>query len=473
MKILGCKPYQGCDFGDKRLTRRAVSIAECLSVKYGQPLSTVFKSASDLKRAYEFLSNPKTTFSKLTEPCFKQTAQEIYGLPVVLAVGDTSFLNYKKILDKRDDYGPTGNGGNGLILHTSLAVDPDFGQPLGLLWEKLWHREKKALPPEVETAQQKKQRLAEEGRAKRNKAFEEKESYRWVEAFQECQKLFLDIETPLGGLGTRIIHIFDREGDIAEVFVQACQIDNIGVVVRAAHNCCLRGSNSHLWEYVTSQPIQFFKTVNLPETKKRSARIATLEVRFCPVSICPSLRVKSEGDFNVYAVYAREIDAADGSEPVEWMLLTTEPLTSQQEVSQILRWYTYRWRVEEFHKILKSGCKAESYRLAGESMSTMLGFLTVIAAQLLRITYLHRNSPDSNAAEVLTKVQMDVLLALTPPKLKNSANFTIDWAIRAIARLGGYLEHRKKTAIGIQVLWKGWLQLETLCQGWQLYQNFN
>ena len=91
----------------------------------------------------------------------------------------------------------------------------------------------------------------------------------------------------------------------------------------------------------------------------------------------------------------------------------------------------------------------------------MLGFLTVIAAQLLRMTYLHRTSPDLNATKVLTKVQMDVLFALVPRKIKNSVSFTIDWAIRAIASLGGYLEHRQKTAIGIQVLWRGWLQLET------------
>nr|WP_235018640.1 IS4 family transposase [Tolypothrix sp. NIES-4075] len=218
-------------------------------------------------------------------------------------------------------------------------------------------------------------------------------------------------------------------------------------------------------------PVQFVTTVELSETKKRSARTATLEVRFCPVSISPPKRLKLEGSFNVYAVYAREIDVPENCEPVEWMLLTTESVTTQQLAAQILRWYTYRWRVEEYHKILKSGCQAESYRLAGESMSTMLGFLTVIAAQLLRMTYLHRTSPQSSATEVLTKIQMDVLLASTPPLLKKDVEFTIDWAIRAIARLGGYLEHRKNSAIGIQVLWRGWLELETLCQGWLLHDR--
>jgi hypothetical protein len=125
-----------------------------------------------------------------------------------------------------------------------------------------------------------------------------------------------------------------------------------------------------------------------------------------------------------------------------------------------------------FNKLTQPSFKqAESYRLAGESMSTMLGFLTVIAAQLLRMTYLHRNSPHSSAELVLTKLQMDVLLTSTPAKQKKSVELTVDWAIRAIARLGGYLEHRKNSPIGIQVLWRGWLRLETLCQGWLLHQN--
>lgn len=471
MKILEKNLYGECNFGDKRLTQRAASIGELLSVKYGQPLSKIFKTASDLKRSYEFFSNPKTNFEKLTQPYFKQTAQEINGTPVVLAVGDTTFLDYKKILDKRGEYGPIGNGGNGLILHSCLALEPDFGQPLGLLWEKLWHREHKTPQPINEPQEIKEQRLKKERKAKRNKEFKEKESYRWVEAFSKIEKQFSGLEIPVGGLSSKVIHVFDREGDIAEVFAQISQTKNAGVVVRAAHNRCLEGENDHLWSYVTSTDVQFVKEVELAETKKRNARTATLEVRYCPVSISPPTRLKNQGSFHICVVYAREINAPENCEPVEWMLLTTELVDSEQSATQILRWYTYRWRVEEYHKILKSGCQAESYRLAGESMSTMLGFLTVIAAQLLRMTYLHRNCPHLDASVVLTKVQMDVLIASSPPKLKKDIEFTVDWAIRAIARLGGYLEHRKNSAIGIQVLWRGWLELETLCQGWLLHEN--
>ena len=130
-----------CHFGDQRLTNRAVLIESTLSVKYGKPLSSVFERASDLKRAYEFFANAKTSFTSVSEPYYQATADLISELPIVLAVGDTSYLDYKKILEKREEYGPIGNGGNGLILHSALAVNADNGQPMGLLWSKLWHRE--------------------------------------------------------------------------------------------------------------------------------------------------------------------------------------------------------------------------------------------------------------------------------------------------------------------------------------------
>ena len=130
-----------------------------------------------------------------------------------------------------------------------------------------------------------------------------------------------------------------------------------------------------------------------------------------------------------------------------------------------MRWYTYRWHIEEYHKILKSGCQVESYRLAATSMEAMLGFLTVIAAELLRVTYLNRTQPEAAAAVVLTTVQLDVLKAKSDklPKM-----LTVAWAVEAVARLGGYLSHRRKTPIGIQVLWRGWLKLASLCEGWLL-----
>ena len=171
--------------------------------------------------------------------------------------------------------------------------------------------------------------------------------------------------------------------------------------------------------------------------------------------------------FEVYGVYAVEIDSPEGCEPVESMILTSEPVTNGEQAQSILRWYTYRWRIEEYHKILKSGGKVESYRLAGDSMQVFLGFLTQIAAQLLKMTYLNRTEPEASASSVLNEVQIEVLVAKSRKPL-SKVDLTVAWAIQSVARLGGYLSHRRKSNIGITVLWRGFLELQSLCEGWQL-----
>ena len=129
------------------------------------------------------------------------TTAAVEEYKVILSVGDTTFLDYRSIKLKKEGYGPTGNGDNGLILHTALAIEPQQGQTLGLLWQKLWNREPKPKPPKDETPKQKKQRQVTSRKAARQRPFTEKESYKWVEALTEVDK---QVEA-----NTRVIHIFD------------------------------------------------------------------------------------------------------------------------------------------------------------------------------------------------------------------------------------------------------------------------
>jgi hypothetical protein len=380
---------------------------------------------------------------------------------VILSVGDTTFLDYRAIRAKREGYGPTGNGGNGLILHSALALEPQQGQTLGLLWQKLWNREHKPKPPVDETPEQKKQRQASARKAARQRPFSEKESYKWVEALSEVEKT---VES-----NTRVIHVFDREGDSTEVFDQVRQLKHTGVLVRAAHDRSLDQNSERLWEKMESEAIRFTQEVDVPATPKSPARRAKLAVRFSAVNLRVPYRFDNRDPLAVYAVYATEIDCPAGETPLSWMLLTTEIVEDINQAATILRWYTYRWRVEDYHKILKSGCQSERYRLAASGMKSLLGFLSVIAVELLQVTYLHRNQPEAPAIEILNPLQLEVLKAASPIKL--SKILTVAWAVEAVAYLGGYLEHRRKTPIGIQVLWRGWLKLHDLCEGWKLARD--
>ena len=384
------------------------------------------------------------------------TTRRVGKEDVVLSVGDTTYLDYGGILVKREGYGPQGNGGNGLLLHSALALDLK-GQPIGVLWQKVWNRQPRAKPPVDETPEQKKQRRAKARQANRARPFEAKESYRWVEAMTLVEQRVAP--------STRIIPVFDREGDIAEVFETINQLTHTGVVVRAAHNRSLEHDPHRLWEKLEAQPIRAYHEVELSETKTRKARTAKLAVRFCPVQLRSPTRLEANSQLRVYAVYADEVDCPEGEEPVSWMLLTSEAVTTVEQALVILQWYSYRWRVEEYHKILKSGCQVERYRLAAEGMKPLLGFLSVIAAGLLRLTYLQRTQPEMPVEAVLNSVQIQVLKAKSSRLPKT---LTIGWAVESIARLGGYLEHRRKTPVGIQVLWRGWAKLQDLVEGWQL-----
>ncbi len=380
---------------------------------------------------------------------------------VILSVGDTTFLDYRGIKVKKEGYGPTGNGGNGLILHSALAIEPQQGQTIGLLWQKLWNREHKPKPPKDETPEQKEQRQKSARIAARQRPFQEKESYRWVEALTELEK---KVES-----STRVIHVFDREGDITEVFDQARQLKHTGVLVRATHNRSLDKDSQRLWDLMEAQPISFEQEIDLPATSHRQARRTKLAVRFSPVQLRTPYRFDNRDSLKVYAVYATEIDCPEDETPLSWMLLTTEVVDNVNRAATILRWYTYRWRVEDYHKIFKSGCQSERYRLAAVGMKTLLGFLSVIAIELLQVTYLHRTMPEAPALEILNPVQIEVLKAGASKKLPPI--LTVAWAVESVAYLGGYLEHRLLTPIGIQVLWRGWLKLHDMSEGWQLARD--
>lgn len=211
------------------------------------------------------------------------TAQNMSNQAVMLSVGDMTYLDYGSILEKREGYGPQGNGGNGLLLHSALGIDPDQVQPLGLFWQKLWNREHRAKAPAGETPAQTKQRRAKVRKAKRDRPFEEKESYRWVEAMTILEHQVAE--------STRVIHVFDREGDIAEVFEQINKLSHTGVVVRAAHNRSLEHDPHRLWAKLEAQSIAVEHKVDLNETKKRQARTAKLAVRFCPLHLRPPTRL--------------------------------------------------------------------------------------------------------------------------------------------------------------------------------------
>ena len=191
MESWGSQNFADCQLGDKRLNQRAREIGQALVVGFGQALSMIFKEENPLKRAYEFLANPKAQFNLLTRPHRENTARETQNLPVILAVGDTTFLDYKNIKAKQDGYGPIGNGGNGLILHTTLAarassrtIRSDYcGRKFGIGTPK-------SNQPLMKLPNRKKHVSPQSAKPSETDPLKKKNQARWVEALTAVEKQF-------------------------------------------------------------------------------------------------------------------------------------------------------------------------------------------------------------------------------------------------------------------------------------------
>jgi len=166
----------------------------------------------------------------------------------------------------------------------------------------------------------------------------------------------------------------------------------------------------------------------------------------------------------------REQAPQDGEAPIEWMLLTTLPITTFEEGLQCLIWYTYRWRIERYHYILKSGCQIEKLQLeTKDRLMRALAVYSIVASRLLRLTYQVRETPEAPCTEALTESEWRALYAIThkttvlsehPPNMQT--------AILWIAKLGGFLGRKHDGNPGLKVLWRGFRRLHDLTSMWEL-----
>jgi hypothetical protein len=201
----------------------------------------------------------------------------------------------------------------------------------------------------------------------------------------------------------------------------------------------------------------------------RKAREAVLSVRAGEVVLrSPSDRPHLR-PLTVHVVYSLEENPPSGEEELEWMLLTSEPVPDFDAACRILDDYRMRWRVEDFHKAWKTGCKVEERRMQQpEHMERLAVILAFIAVRLLQIGELAREDPKASCEPAFRPQQWRCLWArmekTTPPKTPP----TIEWARKAVARLGGWSDTKRDGRIGWISFWRGWLRLQDLVEGWEL-----
>jgi hypothetical protein len=440
-------------FFDDRLKQRLYQLAADFFAQPGELIPQASQgSAAKTKAAYRFFQNPQVDMPKLLRPHIESTLERVRSHPVILAVQDTTTLNYTG--HPPEGVGPINNSQNsavGLVLHDTMAFTPE-GTPLGLLNVQCWARD-----PEQAGKKYRRKQLP----------IEAKESRKWLVSYRavaEIQKLCPH---------TRLISVGDREADLYELFQEAAQDpQGPGLLVRAERTRQRRveqdDEGEKLWSRMQAETRAGTLQVAVPRRGSRPSRTAKLEVRFARLVLTPPAKGKHP-PLRVWAVYAREVDCpAEVKEPIEWMLLTTLRTESFREARQRLDWYSRRWGIEVYHRTLKSGCRIEDRRLQDrENLEACLAIDLVVAWRVYWLTRAGRETPNRACDPILKEEEWRVLSAWANGKMAKKVP-SVQEATRWIGKMGGWLARGKQDHPGTTCIWRGLVRLPTLVQGYLL-----
>jgi IS4 transposase len=288
----------------------------------------------------------------------------------------------------------------------------------------------------------------------------EKQSGWWVRSYQRACELAKEVPD------TKVVSVADREGDIYEVFVawQEAEGPRASWVIRACQDRSLPEKEPgpgkryrKLWAQVATGEVLGRITFRVPRQKQRAAREVSQTLQACQVELKPPARRGEKLPVvRIWAVLAREEHPPAGQEPLEWLLLTSEPVETQTAAEQIVDWYLARWQIEVFFRVLKSGCKIEQLSLReADRLECVIALYLIVAWRVLWVTALGRLGPEVPADVVFAEeewksVWMVVKHSKPPPAPPPLGEF-----VRMVASLGGYLGRKGDGPPGPQTLWTG------------------
>jgi hypothetical protein len=450
------------DVADERLRDRAYTIARDF---FARPRANIPQacngSLAKTRAAYRFFRNPQVDMDTILFSHAQATVDRIRAHPVVLAVQDTTDLDYTHHALATLDLGPLQSIDDltvGLKLHETIAFTPQ-GLPLGLLDAKCWARDGSSQDKDD------------------NRPIEEKESFRWLESYRrvaEVQKLCPD---------TMLVSLGDRESDIYELLEEACaeSAERKPKLLVRAHRGRQRSVENPLqvggellWDSLARRPVAAYQGLLIPGKGNRPERKATLALRHARVKLKPPERHKGPALW-VWAIYAHEVDyePAEVKKPVSWMLLTTVETSTTEQALERLLWYARRWGIEVFHRILKSGCRIEDRQLGtADRLEACLAFDLVIAWRIQWLTVQGKETPDIPCDAILAEEEWKALYAYLFQRSPPQKPPTLREAIRMIAKLGGFLGRKGDGDPGPMVLWRGLMRLPDMAAGWAMAVKF-
>lgn len=433
MRAWAEEEFGDADLGDIRRTRRLVRLASEVAGRPAGRVTRACASSASREGAFRLLENPAVRSDSICRCVQEATARRCSGRGVVFVPVDGTSL---QVTDEKrtKGIGAIGShrkGAQGVLAMTGLAVGRD-GCPLGILSQTLWVRRKRS-------------RRSERGRPDFGG-----ENVFWLDVLEDCRVRCKE-SAPKATPWFQI----DRGGDCWQVLTYAEKADVL-LTVRAVHDRRLDERVERLWRALQRAPIVAMKSIDVPARpttwrRKRlpnrrrvhehlpARRARRAEVAIRAVSVPLRITTPSGAStIELNAVLVREKRAS--KDRVEWLLLTTHSIRTRADVLEVVRGYTLRWRVEDFHRAWKRGlCHVEDTQLRSrEAICKWATLLATVATQAMRLTHRARSTPDAPATSELTKLELEALIALRQPKDLGDRVPTLAEAVRWLAELGGY-----------------------------------
>jgi Transposase DNA-binding/Transposase DDE domain len=447
----------GADFGDARLGKRLLMIAEAVALEPDRSFPSIFGDTA-LEGAYRFFNNEEVTPARILEPHIQATMARMATEAVALVVHDTSTMTFNPD-GARKGLGRVRSTGQAYFAHVSLAISGDGSRtPLGAL----------ALSTHIRKG---KQKTKKQKKKKQKRGTNERD--RWGQQVAAIRALGIN--------RSQVVHLMDREADDFGLLAQLLEAED-RFVIRLAHDRLLTpatpdGAKKLALAVAQTQAIAE-REVPLssrpagsrsPKQKHihptREGRVAKLAMGATKVSLRrPVSQPKTlPATLTLNVVRVWEVDTPKGETPVEWLLVTTEPVDTAEQILQIVDWYRARWVIEEFFKALKTGCAYEKRQLETyEGLVNVLATFMPVAWRLLHMRTRVRIEPDAAGTTVLPAPMIEVLHAFT--RIKLAVEPTAREVLLALAALGGHLKHNGEP--GWITLGRGYQKLRTLTEGW-------
>jgi len=458
------------DLRDQRLNQRFAEVLQALSQHPNVSIPTACNGYAEIMASYRFFANPKITLDKILQPHRLATGKRLAEQEVVLCVQDTTELDLTRPKQQIRGLGPIGSGKRrGAYLHLLTTFTPD-GTPLGTLWHQFHVRADET--PE-EKALKKKTRP--------KTPFKDKESYRWLEGYRQT------IQTAKDHPNTTCICVGDSECDIFEVFAES-RVPNVHLLVRACHDRHVfdaAGEATRIRDAASATAILATKVLHVrarpaavPQAtgkrdRARKGREAFLEIRKTTVHLqVPELLSESFKPVSVNVVLVSESSPPPGEEAIEWLLLTTLPIDSLEDVLRVIEYYECRWMIEIFFKTLKSGCEVESLQFEESSrLKPCLGVYLIVAWRVLFVCRVGRSHPDWSCEILFDESEWkSVYRVVHPKKALPASPPSLDSMLRLIGGLGGWVATPgKKEPPGPQTTWIGLQRMHDFARAWNTF----